>query len=142
MNALSSEQSVFHRDIALERSSVTIRDNTASNCFVSALHVGEEAHYRSSGALGGAFGVYFGASSHSTSTATLSSLISGNIFSRNFTFVFEGNNVSSCFALLNVTGSSEVAAAFGGALAFHLGFFSFSQVHDSYLCRHHHVTFA
>jgi hypothetical protein len=131
MNALSSQQSVFDRHITLERSTVAFRENSANSCYVSALHIGEDARYRSSGSLGGAFGVYLGASSHSTSSSVLSSLISGGIFSRNLTFLFENNNISSCFASLNVTGRSEVATASGGALAFHLGFFSFSQVYRS-----------
>jgi hypothetical protein len=140
MNALSSQQSVFDRHVTLERSYIAFRENSAISCYVSALHIGEDARYRSSGTLGGAFGVYFGASSHSTSSETLSSLISGGIFSRNLSFLFESNNISSCFASLNVTGRSEVATASGGALAFHLGFFSFSQVHHSFVISLFYVT--
>jgi hypothetical protein len=82
----------------------------------------------SSGALGGAFGVYFGASSHATSSEALTSVVSGGLYSRSLNFSFENNTISSCFALLNVSGRTEVATATGGALAFQFGFFSFSQV--------------
>lgn len=128
MNAVSSGQSVFDKVISVDSTVVSFRDNSASNCSVSALHAGESTHYRSSGALGGAFGVYFGAASHATSSELLSSLISGSIRNHNITFSFLRNNISSCFAYLNVTGSAEVGAVYGGALAFHIGFFSFSQV--------------
>ena len=136
MNALSSQRSVFEQGIFLQESIITIRENSALRCFVSAAHIGEDARFRSSGALGGAFGVYFGASSHATSSDVLSSLISGSISSRNITFLFESNYISSCSAVLNVTGRSEVAASTGGAVAFHLGFFSFSQVQYSFCTAH------
>jgi hypothetical protein len=90
--------------------------------------VGEEARFMSSGALGGAFGVYFGASSHATSSEALTSVLSGGLYSRSLNFSFENNTISSCSALLNVSGRTEVATATGGALAFQFGFFSFSQV--------------
>jgi putative cofactor-binding repeat protein len=128
LNAVSSLQNIFNRTISLHHSAVLLRDNSAIHCSVSALHFGEGTHYRSSGALGGAFGIYIGAASHATSSERLSSLISGSIHSRNISFSFERNTISSCFAFLNVSGSAEVAAVYGGAIALHVGFFSFSQV--------------
>jgi len=128
LNAYSSQQSLFNRNITLENSSIVISENSASNCSVFAMHSGEYVRYRSSGAFGGAFGVYIGASSHATSSLALTSLISGNILTRNHTFLFENNSISSCFAVINVSGSTEVAAANGGALALSVGFWSFSQV--------------
>ncbi len=127
-NALSSQKNVLNQSIVLEHSSISLIYNLASNCSVAALHIGDDARFMSSGALGGAFGVYFGASSHATSSEALSSLISGGISSRSLEFLFENNTISSCAALLNVSGKTEVATATGGALAFQLGFFSFSQV--------------
>lgn len=127
-NALSSQKSVLNQSISLEQSYISLTYNVASNCSVSALHVGEEARFMSSGALGGAFGVYFGASSHATSSEALTSVLSGGLYSRSLNFSFENNTISSCSALLNVSGRTEVATATGGALAFQFGFFSFSQV--------------
>ena len=135
MNALSSQRNVFNRTISFENSAIVINDNSANYCSVSAMHLGDGAHYRSSGALGGAFGVYFGASLHSTSSETLSSLVSGHILSRNLAFSFQNNNISSCSAFLNVTGEAQVAAVDGGALAFQIGFFSFAQVKFSITSR-------
>jgi hypothetical protein len=90
--------------------------------------VGDEAQFMSSGALGGAFGVYFGASSHATSSEALPSVISGGLYSRSLNFSFENNTISSCSARLKVSGRTEVITATGGALAFQFGFFSLSQV--------------
>jgi len=128
LNAYSSQQSLFNRNITLEYSSIAISENSASNCSVFALHSGEYVRYRSSGALGGAFGVYIGASSHATSSGSLTSLISGNMSTQNLSFLFENNSILSCFAVINVSGSAEVASAAGGALALFIGFWSFSQV--------------
>jgi hypothetical protein len=41
LNAYSSQQSLFNRNITLEYSSIVISENSASNCSVFALHSGD-----------------------------------------------------------------------------------------------------
>jgi hypothetical protein len=132
---MSSRQSLFDQNITVENSSITLFDNSASGCSVETVNYGEDSVVLSTSVSGGAFGVHIGAISHSTSSAVLSSFISGSLISRNFSFIFEKNNISSCFAVVNVTGRTDVAAATGGALSFQMGFVSSSQVQRCVLVR-------